>query len=132
MVNIPRLKGIHYAIESGRLAAESAFASVRRGATPGTSLGSYDDAVRDSFIWRDLEEVRDMRQVFGRGFFLGGAFASAMTVSKGRLTVGKMHAEPDAEAPLLRTDRADRYPIPDGTVVAQCRSWAREARSSCG
>src|SRR3954464_3666760 len=80
MVNIPRLKGIHYAIESGRLAAESAFASVRRGATPGTSLSSYDGAVRDSFIWRDLEEVRDMRQVFGRGFFLGGAFASAMTV----------------------------------------------------
>ena len=35
MVNVPRLKGIHYAIESGRLAAEAAFASLRRGATPG-------------------------------------------------------------------------------------------------
>jgi electron-transferring-flavoprotein dehydrogenase len=65
MVNIARLKGIHYAIESGRLAAESAFASVRPGSTPAASLGSYDTAVRDSFIWSDLEEVRDMRQVFG-------------------------------------------------------------------
>ncbi len=117
MVNIPRLKGIHYAIESGRLAAESAFASVQRGATPGASLSSYDDAIRSSFIWSDLEEVRDMRQVFGRGFFLGGAFASAMTVSKGKLSVGKMHAEPDAEAPLLRTDRATRYPVPDGKLT---------------
>ena len=117
MVNIPRLKGVHYAIESGRLAAESAFASLRRGATPATALAGYDDAVRDSFISRDLYEVRDMRQVFGRGFFVGGALASAMTVSKGRLDVGKLRAEPDADQPLLRTDRAARYPTADGTLT---------------
>jgi electron-transferring-flavoprotein dehydrogenase len=117
MVNIPRLKGVHYAIESGRLAAESAFAALSRGATPATALASYDDAVRESFIWRDLYEVRDMRQVFGRGFFVGGALASAMTVSKGRLDLGKMRAEPDAEQPLLQTDRAARYPAPDGTLT---------------
>jgi electron-transferring-flavoprotein dehydrogenase len=117
MVNIARLKGIHYAIESGRLAAESAFASVQPGATPATALGSYDAAVRDSFIYSDLEEVRDMRQVFQRGFFVGGALASAMTVSKGRLNIGKRPAEHDAEAPLLRTDRASRYPVPDGKLT---------------
>jgi electron-transferring-flavoprotein dehydrogenase len=117
MVNVPRLKGVHYAIESGRLAAEAAFASLRRGATPATSLQSYDDAVRESFIHRDLYEVRDMRQVFGRGFFVGGALASAMTVSKGRLDLGKLPAEPDAEQPLLRTGRAERYPAADGTLT---------------
>ncbi len=117
MVNIPRLKGIHYAIESGRLAAESAFASLRRGATPATSLASYDQAVKESFIYRDLEEVRDMRQVFGRGFFIGGALASAMTVSKGRLDLGKLRAEPDAEQPLIRTGRAARYPAADGKLT---------------
>jgi electron-transferring-flavoprotein dehydrogenase len=117
MVNIPRLKGIHYAIESGRLAAESAFASLRPGATPATSLASYDEAVKESFIYSDLEEVRDMRQVFGRGFFIGGALASAMTVSKGRLDLGKLRAEPDAEQPLIRTGRAARYPAPDGTLT---------------
>ena len=58
-----------------------------------------------------------MRQVFGRGFFVGGALASAMTVSKGRLAPGKLHAEPDAEQPLLRTDRASRYPGPDGILT---------------
>jgi len=117
MVNIPTLKGVHYAIESGRLAAESAFRSLQRGETPSTSLSSYDDAIRDSFIWRDLYEVRDMRQVFGRGFFVGGALASAMTISKGRVGLGKMRAEPDAEQPLLRTDRASRYPAPDGRLT---------------
>jgi electron-transferring-flavoprotein dehydrogenase len=117
MVNIPRLKGIHYAIESGRLAAESAFASLRPGATPAISLASYDEAVKESFIYRDLEEVRDMRQVFGRGFFIGGALASAMTVSKGRLDLGKLRAEPDAEQPLIRTGRASRYPAADGKLT---------------
>jgi electron-transferring-flavoprotein dehydrogenase len=117
MVNIPRLKGIHYAIESGRLAAESAFAALQRGATPATALSAYDDAVRASFIHSDLHEVRDMRQVFGRGFFVGGALASAMTVSKGRLDVGKLPAEPDAEQPVLRTNRAAQYPTPDGKLT---------------
>jgi electron-transferring-flavoprotein dehydrogenase len=117
MVNIPRLKGIHYAIESGRLAAESAFAALQRGATPSTALQSYDDAVRSSFIHDDLYEVRDMRQVFGRGFFVGGALASAMTISKGRVDLGKLRAEPDAEQPLLRSDRASQYPTPDGKLT---------------
>ena len=117
LVNIPTLKGVHYAIESGRLAAEAAFASLQRGATPATGLASYDDAVRRGFIGRDLYEVRDMRQVFGRGFFVGGALASAMTVSKGRIDVGKLPAEPDADQPLLRSARASRYPAPDGRLT---------------
>ena len=117
MVNIPRLKGVHYAIESGKLAAEAAFRALQRGETPATALASYDDAVRESFIWKDMYEVRDMRQVFQRGFFMGGAFASAMTVSKGRLAVGRREAEPDADAPLITTDRAKSYPAPDGKLT---------------
>ncbi len=117
MVNIPRLKGVHYALEAGRLAAEAAFRALRRGETPATALGSYDDAVRESFIWSDLREVRNLRQVFGRGFFVGGALASAMTISKGRIELGRMRAEPDAEQPLLSTDRDARYPAPDGKLT---------------
>jgi electron-transferring-flavoprotein dehydrogenase len=116
-VNIPTLKGVHYAVESGRLAAESALASLQRGATPATSLGAYDEAIRSSFIWKDLYEVRDMRQVFGRGFFVGGALASAMTASKGRLAPGALQAEPDADQPLLRSGLAGRHPGPDGTLT---------------
>jgi electron-transferring-flavoprotein dehydrogenase len=113
MVNIPTLKGIHYAVESGRLAAEAAFAAVQSGA----DLGAYDGAVRASFIWRDLHEVRDMRQVFGRGLLLGAPLAGVMTLSKGRVSVGRLRTEPDDGQPLLRTDRASRYPAPDGKVT---------------
>lgn len=113
MVNIPTLKGVHYAIESGRLAAEAAFSMIAEG----KPLNSYDQAVHSSFITKDLYEVRDMRQAFGRGFFVGGALAAAMEVSKGRIDIGKVKAEPDDVQPLARTDRATRYPAPDGILT---------------
>jgi len=116
-VNIPRLKGVHYAIESGRLAAEAAFRALSPGGSAGASLASYDEAVRGGFIWSDLHEVRNMRQAFGRGFFVGGALASAMTASKGRIELGKMAAEPDADQPLVNSNRAASYPTPDGKLV---------------
>jgi electron-transferring-flavoprotein dehydrogenase len=35
----------------------------------------------------------------------------------GRIDLGKMRAEPDAEAPLLTTNRAASYPAPDGKLT---------------
>src|SRR5438094_4325640 len=70
LVNVPALKGIHYAIESGRLAAETAFAALQPGETPWRpgALDGYDAALRESFIWEDLRRVRNMRQAFEPGF----------------------------------------------------------------
>ena len=118
-VNVPALKGIHYAIETGALAAEAAFAALQRGEAVGRrgALASYDDAVRQSFVWRDLEQVRNMRQAFGRGFWLGGAMAGAMTASRGKFPPGDSGTEPDADQALIRTDRARSYPAPDGKLT---------------
>jgi electron-transferring-flavoprotein dehydrogenase len=116
-VNVPALKGIHYAVESGRLAAEAAFGALQRGATPMTALGSYDEAVKKSFITSDLQEVRNMRQAFGRGFWMGGALASAMTATKGHFPPGNSRTHRDAEQELFSTDRARHYPKPDGKLT---------------
>jgi electron-transferring-flavoprotein dehydrogenase len=119
LVNVPALKGIHYAIESGSLAAEAAFAALQRGQTPGTpgALAVYDDALRQSFVWKDLQEVRNMRQAFGSGLLLGGALAGAMTATKGRFPPGDAGTERDAEQELIRTDRAQSYPKSDGKLT---------------
>jgi len=119
LVNVPALKGIHYAVESGSLAAEAAFAAVQRGQTPWTpgALAVYDEALRQSFVWKDLQEVRNMRQAFGRGFWLGGALAGAMTATKGRFPPGNSRTERDAEQELIRSDRAQSYPGPDGKLT---------------
>jgi electron-transferring-flavoprotein dehydrogenase len=117
LVNVPALKGVHYAIESGRLAAEAAWRTLERGASARSALGTYDEALRQSFIWSDLREVRNMRQAFGRGFYMGGALAGAMTATKGRFPPGNAHTERDAAQSLLSTDRAKEYPAPDGQLT---------------
>jgi electron-transferring-flavoprotein dehydrogenase len=119
LVNVPALKGIHYAVESGRLAAEAAFAALQRGESPGRrgALARYDESLRESFVWRDLRQVRNMRQAFGRGFWLGGALAGAMTASRGAFPPGNVHAEPDTDQELIRTDRAASYPKADGKLT---------------
>ena len=58
-----------------------------------------------------------MRQAFGRGFWVGGALAGAMTATKGRFPSGDAPTERDAEQELLRTDRAKSYPAPDGKLT---------------
>jgi electron-transferring-flavoprotein dehydrogenase len=119
LVNVPALKGIHYAIESGRLAAEAAFAALQPGQTPWTpgALAVYDESLRESFVWRDLEAVRNMRQAFGRGFWLGAVLAGAMTASRGKFPPTDLRTEPDSEVELVRTGRARRYPRPDGQLT---------------
>jgi electron-transferring-flavoprotein dehydrogenase len=119
LVNVPALKGIHYAIESGSLAAEAAFAALQRGQTPATpgALSVYDDALKQSFVWKDLYEVRNMRPAFGRGLLVGGALAGAMTASKGRFPPRDLQLEKDADVDLLRTERAGSYPAPDGKLT---------------
>jgi electron-transferring-flavoprotein dehydrogenase len=119
LVNVPALKGIHYAVESGRLAAEAAFDALQPGRTPWApgGLQAYDDSVRESFIWTDLEQVRNMRQAFGRGFYLGGMMAGAMTASLGKFPPGNAKTERDADQPLFRTGRARSYPAPDGKLT---------------
>jgi electron-transferring-flavoprotein dehydrogenase len=119
LVNVPALKGIHYAVESGRLAAEAAFAVLQRGESPWRrgALAGYDESLRESFVWEDLRRVRNMRQAFGRGFLLGSALAGAMTVSRGAFPPGDARTEPDASQELIRTGRAASYPAPDGKLT---------------
>lgn len=119
LVNIPRLKGVHYAIESGRLAAEAAVRALGRGEVPGRigALDSYDEELLGGYVGKELREVRNMRQAFDKGFFVGGGLASAMTVTKGKLPPKELGVEANAEAPLLKTNRAASYPAPDGVLT---------------
>jgi electron-transferring-flavoprotein dehydrogenase len=114
MVNVPILKGIHYAIHSGILAADRIFEALRAGST---DLSAYEDDVEDSLIGRELYQSRNMKQPFGKGFFVGGAVTNAMVISKGRLPGGRWSNHPDAEAPMEIGRKKDDYPKPDGTYT---------------
>ncbi len=111
MVNVPELKGIHYAMHSGILAAEKIYDALKRDST---DLSAYDDAVHDSLIGRDLYRTRNMKQPFARGFFVGGAITNAMVATKGRFPGGHWATHPDADAEVFVGKRKDSYPKPDG------------------
>ncbi len=106
-VNVPALKGIHYAMESGILAAEAIFAKLKSGA----DLKSYDAAVRKSFIAKDLHEVRNMRQAFQYGFFAGGFLAGLMTVTKGLFPGWRFSSKADNQQKMFLGNK--KYPKPD-------------------
>jgi electron-transferring-flavoprotein dehydrogenase len=111
MVNVPKLKGVHYAIRSGMLAAETIYRQLKAGST---DFSAYETAVHDSEIGKDLWESRNMKQPFGRGLVVGGAITNAMVVTKGRFPGGHWATHRDAEQPLTRSKRNERYPKPDG------------------
>jgi electron-transferring-flavoprotein dehydrogenase len=118
LVNVPALKGVHYAIRSGALAAETAIEAIGPGATAWTpgELEAYDDAVRESFIWGDLTRVRNMRPAFARGFLAGVAVAGAATASFGKFPPKDLQLHADADAPVALNGRSS-YPQPDGVVT---------------
>jgi electron-transferring-flavoprotein dehydrogenase len=119
MVNVPALKGIHYALESGRLAAEAAYTALQPGESVGRrgALAGYDDAIRESYIWKDLKRVRNVRPAFSRGFWFGSALAGGAITSFGKLPPKDERLERDAEQELITTGRAAAYPKPDGKLT---------------
>ena len=120
LVNVPALKGIHYAMKSGMLAAETAVEAVAPGRTawaPG-ALEGYDRALRASYVWADLERVRNMRPAFRYGFVRGALLAGAALNSLGKLPPRDLTLERDADVPLeLPRRRRRRYPKPDNQLV---------------
>lgn len=96
LVNVPALKGIHYAMMSGILAARAIFEGLKNGDTSKQALSQYDRALQESYIWKDLRGVRNMRHAFKDGFYLGGMKAAMMTVTGGAFPGDGSHAEEDA------------------------------------
>jgi electron-transferring-flavoprotein dehydrogenase len=114
MVNVPELKGIHYAMHSGILAAEEIHRRLREDSH---DLTGYDAAVRSSVIGKDLHRTRNMRQPFSKGFFMGGFLTNAMIATGGRIPGGHWTQHPDADAPMADAGRARTYPKPDGVYT---------------
>lgn len=114
-VDVPSLKGIHYAMQSGIYAARAAFDALKSGTPSAAALASYDRAVDESYIARDLYRTRNMRLAFKDGFFRGGAKAGLMTLTGGRFPSGKIDMQDDASTPRL--DRPAPPLAPDGVLT---------------
>jgi electron-transferring-flavoprotein dehydrogenase len=120
LVNVPRIKGNHNAMLSGKAAAEAAHAAIVAGRA-GDELTSYETEVRTGAIGRDLKRVRNVKPLWSRygliASLLGGGIDMwANTVGLtifGTLKHGKSDAAATGKAKDFKTIA---YPKPDGVL----------------
>ena len=83
-MNGQRLKGIHLAMKSGMLAAETTAEVLATGKFSESDLTDYDSRVASSWIRDELWKVRNFHQGFDRGLFGGLANAGIGLFTGGR------------------------------------------------
>ncbi len=120
-VNVPKIKGSHNAMKSGMLAADAIMDAIIQH-QPESLLHAYPQKIRDSWLWRDVYAVRNIKPAISawgtlRGTLYGGL---EMWLSSLGITVPWTfkHKKADHET-LVAADLATpiRYPVPDGKIT---------------
>ena len=120
LVNLPRIKGNHNAMLSGKAAAEAAMKAIQADRS-GDILEDYDAELRSGPIGKDLKKVRNVAPLNGRYGLLGGLTVGGFDMwcnTLGFSLLGTLkHGKSDAEA----TEEASKhkkidYPKPDGKL----------------
>ena len=83
-VNMASLKGIHYAMASGVLAAETLITAFEKNDFSKETLKVYDKKIQNSFIQKELYTYRNLRQSFHKGLWKGLLQAGLITLTQGR------------------------------------------------
>lgn len=129
-VNVPKIKGTHTAMKSGILAADTIFNEIKSldPVEEGTLddaepivLKSYEEAYEKSWIYDELNEVRNVRPSFNGplGFF-GGLIHSGLSTmfTRGHEPWTLNHHSTDAAATQDASNYEPiEYPKPDGKIT---------------
>jgi len=88
-----RLKGIHLAMKSGMLAAETIFEALKAGDSTTKTLGKFQQRVEQSYIRDEMWKVRNFHQSFQHGMLRGFLHTAFQQITGGRSLVNQMRAE---------------------------------------
>ena len=94
LLNSQRLKGIHTAIKSGMLAAETIYEALCTQDTSAAKLSGYEKKIDESWIKKELYEVRNFHQAFHGGLWKGLFLSGLQFVSGGRGLIDPMRVPP--------------------------------------
>jgi len=119
-VNVPRIKGTHNAMKSGMLAAEAAFSAVTAGRAH-DELATYETSVRQSWIYKDLKSVRNVKPLWSKLGLFGGLALGGLDMWMNQLGIGLpftlKHGKPDHASLKPASDcQPIAYPKPDGKI----------------
>lgn len=121
LLNSQRLKGIHLAIKSGMLAAETAFAALVSGRADAAQLQQYQTAVENSWIKKEMWPVRNFHQGFAHGLVEGLIHAGIQQVTGGR----GLYAKYPSHAGHERLMHLDDLPEHGGAERQHITGWAK-------
>jgi electron-transferring-flavoprotein dehydrogenase len=111
LVDTVALKGVHHCINSGKIAAEVIYESLKNGST---DFSAYQERLERSITGQELYQVRNTRQPFQKGLIKGGPLVGIMTLTKGKFPGGRWRWHRNDEVPMFIGDTHKRYPQPDG------------------
>jgi electron-transferring-flavoprotein dehydrogenase len=94
LLNSQRLKGIHTAIKSGMLAAETIYQALCAGDTSAKTLAAYPQKIEQSWIKEELWAVRNFHQAFHGGLYSGLVQAGLQFLTGGRGLTDPMRGKP--------------------------------------
>jgi electron-transferring-flavoprotein dehydrogenase len=116
-LNVPKIKGTHTSMKSGMVAAE-AIATALAGEARPPVLDSYPAALRESWVWSELQSVRNIRPAFAKFGLLGGLVNAALDtyVFRGKAPWTMTHHEDHATLRKAADAPRIEYPKPDGVV----------------
>ena len=114
-MNVPKIKGTHTAMKSAMTAAEAIFDAFANGESK--EVTAYPERLRQTWLWDELERVRNLRPSFHWGLWGGILYSGLDTyVLRGRAP-WTLHHRPDHGALKKARERPKiEYPKPDGEV----------------
>uniref|UniRef100_A0A3B1JJF1 Electron transfer flavoprotein-ubiquinone oxidoreductase n=1 Tax=Astyanax mexicanus TaxID=7994 RepID=A0A3B1JJF1_ASTMX len=123
-MNVPKIKGTHTAMKSGMLAAEAIFSKLTdenlQSDTAGIHVPSYEESLKNSWVWKELRSVRNIRPSFHNYFGLYGGMVYTgifYWILRGKEPWTLKHAGLDAaQLKPAKECTPIEYPKPDGKI----------------
>lgn len=121
LVNLPRIKGNHYAMLSGKAAAEHVVAALKEDRS-GDVLEGYETELRTGAVGKDLKRVRNVKPLWSKfgltaSLALGGFDMWTNQLFGASLFGTVKHGKTDAESTGKAADyKPIDYPKPDGVI----------------
>eukprot|EP00927_Polykrikos_kofoidii_P048701 TRINITY_DN42928_c0_g1_i1.p1 TRINITY_DN42928_c0_g1~~TRINITY_DN42928_c0_g1_i1.p1 ORF type:complete len:658 (+),score=100.75 TRINITY_DN42928_c0_g1_i1:89-1975(+) len=119
-LNVPKIKGSHLAMKTGMLAGEAAAGALLAAGEDSAPLevAKYEADVRSSWVWKELEVVRNVKPSWHAGMALGLAYSGASMMARGKEPWTFRWSKKDSEytKPAAACQKIE-YPKPDGVYT---------------
>jgi electron-transferring-flavoprotein dehydrogenase len=117
-LNVPKIKGIHTAMQSGILAANAIAEGWQENGEPLLELTGYETALRQSWVGEELHRARNIRPAFRHGLLAGLGYAALDTyLLRGRAPWTFPHHADHTQLKPAASCKRPAYPAHDGVLT---------------